>query len=610
MAYENFYQGASYALDADYGELFTGYRIPASQIGLATDPRTANQLQEASNKINPGGKVIEVSIVDPKIFESIPNQHLDEIRRLSKVTGTEVSLHGPAVEPSGYAGGGGGGLIWTEESRKSSEAQIMSAVERSHKLDSKGNIPVVFHPSYSLPEAEERYKENGKEIPKSMVIVDSRTGSVAGQLKEQPKYFPEYTKEGEKITKFNPQQELARANEESWVDNLHNLSYRAQWGEDILERTERLPNGEKISAETKQKLMELYSIENRDEAIEKIKNLPGVTKEYLNASFKTYDHANIYLRESYNSMRELYNRAYKEATKEDKSKLDAFAHEIEPLVKEGVGRDPAKLEQFSKLVEKGIKVLGSIKSPQLYKPLNNFLIDKTSDTFSNVAFHAYEKFGEKAPMISIENPPAGTALSRADDIKKLIEETRGKFVKRAKEKGYSGSEAERAAEKLIGATWDVGHINMLRRYGYDKADLVKETEKIAPFVKHVHLSDNFGFEHTEIPMGMGNVPLKDMMKKIGDKDIKKIVEAGNWYQYFQRPPLLETLEAAGSPLFAMKSPYWNQISGTYGNYSSGYGNMLPEQHFSLYGSGFSSLPTDLGGQIPGKQSRFSGTPTA
>jgi hypothetical protein len=34
---------------------------------------------------------------------------------------------------------------------------------------------------------------------------------------------------------------------------------------------------------------------------------------------------------------------------------------------------------------------------------------------------------------------------------------------------------------------------------------------------------------------------------------------------------------------------------------------LPEKHFSTYGTGFSSLPEELGGQIPGTQSRFSGT---
>jgi hypothetical protein len=37
---------------------------------------------------------------------------------------------------------------------------------------------------------------------------------------------------------------------------------------------------------------------------------------------------------------------------------------------------------------------------------------------------------------------------------------------------------------------------------------------------------------------------------------------------------------------------------------------MPEKHFSIYGGGFSGLPQELGGQIAGTQSRFSGTPNA
>jgi hypothetical protein len=57
----------------------------------------------------------------------------------------------------------------------------------------------------------------------------------------------------------------------------------------------------------------------------------------------------------------------------------------------------------------------------------------------------------------------------------------------------------------------------------------------------------------------------------------------------------------------MMGPYWNQMGGQ-GSYSSGMGNILPEQNFSIYGAGFTSLPTELGGQIAGRQSRMSGTP--
>ncbi len=158
----------------------------------------------------------------------------------------------------------------------------------------------------------------------------------------------------------------------------------------------------------------------------------------------------------------------------------------------------------------------------------------------------------------------------------------------------------------------MGHINLLRKGGFGKEKIIEETKKIAPYVKHVHLTDNFGFADTHLPIGMGEVPTKEMMKELEKAGYsgKHIVEAGGFVAQFKTSPHPYVLEALGSPLYsAYMQPFWNQARGTYGSYSAGYGTMLPEQHFSMYGAGFSTLPTELGGQLPGKQSRFSGTPT-
>ncbi len=179
------------------------------------------------------------------------------------------------------------------------------------------------------------------------------------------------------------------------------------------------------------------------------------------------------------------------------------------------------------------------------------------------------------------------------------------------------SEAQKAAEKLIGVTWDVGHINMLRKYGYGKEELIKQAETVAPLVKHVHLSDNFGFEHTELPMGMGNVPIKEILKKFGEEGFEgaKVIEAGNWWQHFspggkQNPPYVATLQALGSPIYSMNmAPYWNQVLGFEQGSYSGMGPILPQINYEMQGAGFSQLPPELGGQRPGAQgSRMSGRP--
>jgi hypothetical protein len=90
---------------------------------------------------------------------------------------------------------------------------------------------------------------------------------------------------------------------------------------------------------------------------------------------------------------------------------------------------------------------------------------------------------------------------------------------------------------------------------------------------------------------------------------KAIVEAGGFVQHFRTSPHPFALEALGSPIYAAyMQPLWAQARDLYGAYFAGYGTMLPEQHFSFYGAGFSGMPTELGGQMPGRQSRLSGTP--
>ena len=252
-----------------------------------------------------------------------------------------------------------------------------------------------------------------------------------------------------------------------------------------------------------------------------------------------------------------------------------------------------------------------IPAPQLYKPVEEFTQEKASTTLGNVAFESYKKFGDKSPIISIENPPYGTALGRAEDLKNLIEETRKKFVEKARKEGMSASQAEDASKKLIGATWDTSHISMMRKQGFGKEKLIEEAKLIAPFVKHVHLNDNFGSTHTDLPPGMATVPFKEILKEFEKAGVKgkKVFEGGAFFQHFQTSPHPYVLEALGSPLYGMHmAPYWNQIMATQGNYFAGYGQILPDQHFATYGAGFSGMPLELGGQIPGKQSRFAGAP--
>jgi len=596
MTYEYFYPGSKSRMEPDSGEFNTGYRMGAGSLALTTDGRTANQLQEVSNKLNTGAKVMELSGSDPGLLDSIPKQQFKEINRLSKLTGSEMTLHGPQVEASGYDKQG-----WSEANRQNTERQMNLAVERAHDLSSTGNIPVTFHSTSMLPEMEEKVMEtdkNGvrKPVSKEFYLVDPRTGAMLNPLKPTKRFFPGDVGEDGQPKPFNPQEELDRMNRDQWSQILGNINFSAMRGE------------QEINHIRDDNILKKYAeFRSNPKAYE---NIPDEEKKVLESQFRSLDNASIALKDAYRGLKDMYNMAYDEANEKDKQRLKEYADKVKKQVESGIEGNKDKILEFAGVIQEGLKALNDT-TPKLYRPMKEFVMDKSSTTFGNVALNAWKKFGDKAPVVSIENPPAGGGLSRAEDLKELIEKSRKKFEDAAVIEGYGRGEAREAAGKIIGATWDVGHINMLKKYGYEDKDIIKQSEIIAPFVKHVHLSDNFGMEHTELPMGMGNVPTKEIMEKLGKEGFsgKKVIEAFQWWQHFKSPPLVPTMEAFGSPLYPMiNQPSWNQVANTYGSYFAFPSAYMPETHFSLYGGGFSNLPQELGGQMPGKQNRLTGTP--
>ena len=140
------YQGSYSSLNTDYGSVFTGYRASASTIGVSTDPRTANILKEVSDKINPGQKVIELSLIDLGApLDTITKQQLEEVKRLGKLTGVDITVHGPITDASGFKG-----QVFSDSQREMVEKKLMNSIERSHEVDDKGIRMVTFHTSNEL----------------------------------------------------------------------------------------------------------------------------------------------------------------------------------------------------------------------------------------------------------------------------------------------------------------------------------------------------------------------------------------------------------------------------------------------------------------------------
>jgi len=579
---ENVYQGGYSTLDPNkaYSSSFTGYRIKTSELGAPTKPDTANQIQQVGQLLNQGIVPIEVGAISPEIFSQIPKQHFKEIERMAKLTGAKISVHSPIVEPSGSGEQG-----WSEIQRQAAERQLNDVVEKSYELDSKGRVPITIHSTGTMGSEYSPDKEKGKKISK-LVVVDRDSGKPIQILEEERLYYPKGNLE--KGSPYTPEDRLNSLNHTQWEDSINQSFFNKERADEILQK-----NAIQI-----QQL--LGDIENK-----KISAKTGLTPIQKSA----YDHmqnAKVYLDNTQQHVESLFNRAWKNTEGDEEGR--EILKDVSKRYKEDIrNRTPMGQSQAVQNVLDGLREV----HPKILVSMEDFALDKSSQTFSNVAFTAFEKFDKEGhiPKINIENMPSGMAFASMGDMNKLIIESKNKFAQRLmNEKGLSESTAQRKADEVIGMTLDVGHLNISKKQGFTDKDLLREVEEISKHVKHVHLTDNFGFSDSHLPPGMGNVPFKQILEKLEKAGFKgnKIVEAGGFVQHFQTSPYLPSLEGLGSPMYSSGlGPYWNQSLGFQQGYSSGYGMMLPSNNYQTFGAGFSQLPSELGGEMAGAGGKFS-----
>ena len=609
---KNLYQGGYSSIDPTKNEYFTGYNVGGGSLGLTTDPRAAMKLSnDFSTKLSSGVKHIELALVSPELFDNVPKQQLREVNRLAKLTGAEVSVHAPVMDAAGYTRDG----RWSEAQREMEENKIVSFAERSHEVNPAGNTTVVFHSADGIGASTwEKLGDANSRKAKKLIVVDRESGGMAaleGETLHYPDMGPSLKEEVrrnlvqgkrdvstigdndfekfdlETGKKYTPEMRLKSQNNTKWDNEIKKILFETEAAEKTLRNIHP-------------KFREAYVLMGANK-LDPSTLSPGELEE-----LKKIDFAAKHLEEASLNLRSSFSKAYQLFKEDGNEEALKKLKELSSEYQKNLGmQDDKSLRQYDPQIQSNaiVKITEKLSSltPRQFVPIEEFAVEKSAQTFGNAAFKAYEKLGDKAPIIAIENPPASQiGLSTGEDLKNLVVRSREQFAKKLmEEKKLKKKEAEKIAEKFIGATWDVGHINMLRAQGFGEKDIIKETERIAPYVKHVHLSDNFGLEHTELPMGMGNVPMKEIMKRLGQKgfEAKKIIEAGQWWQVMQKPPLTESMEGLGAHFYTGGAgPTWTQASGLYQGYNGGLvGQWLPQTNYETFGTGFSTLPPELGG---------------
>lgn len=661
--YHNFVYGANDAFQLKespigYNELNPNEKFAfyGKNMAIPGGIQTANQLQELANTLNQGVVNVELGPLQPDILEQIPKQHFGEAYRLAKLSGAKISMHGPIMDLGGFGQQG-----YSDAQRQYAENQLKSILERAHDFDPEGNVPVVFHttagtPAFELRKGhrihglteEEREQLKFPEEAYTGVAVNQITGQIA-PLQYEERY--EFGAGKEHANAFHPTRRLNSLNATEWdneqlrvqtyLEDMRKLGERLQG---INQQAEYLKYGEKQGVLNSEEQRRLENYEREVDVIQgHLHNLGQLTKsqlgdmwtkveKYAESSekdkfFKDYanptneqEHARIIYKEAQKKFNELESarEAFDKARRDPR--IDA-EKKRELLNTAGV-----KEEEYYKQVT---TAMAHMPTPQVYKPVNDFAREKVSDTVASAVFHAYGEFQENAPLLALENYFPDLVLGNAEGLRDVVLESRKKFEsKLISERGISEEEAKRISAKLIGATWDTGHINTLRKSGYSHEDVLKEAETIAKanVVKHVHINDTFGFTDSHLPPGMGNAGVNEqlaILEKFSEEKFRAVVEAGAFVAQFKSSPHAFGLESLNTPIYqplfddrGALMPFrpgvdltWRGNTDVYDNYPMAFGNMLPELHHrDVYGAGFSNLPSELGGQMGGDKSRFAGTP--
>ncbi len=664
---------------------YKGYTSKSNEkhwaLGAPSNPTIARQLEEFNKLLNQGIKNIEIGTISSDKFEQIPQQHFDEVRRLAKLTDAKPSVHAPLLDLAGFQEN-----RWREEQRSSTEQQVFSILERSHQLtikDKSGKIesvPVVFHAGntfsqeYGVPYDEKNHKDglykeeyekdqNGnitvKKIPtdiRAMAVINQDTGEITGVAHEK-----KFRLGSDKEEIWDVDKRLRSLNASQWDQERLKLLNHQKEIEDLKEKMNiKIKQNEaidKTNLSRDENYQQIHStnfseIERMRRHIEEINKI--LDSEYESTynklvKFAPKEHKDE-LNEVFKKVKEQYKKdqeqiiAVKISINEDRKKFSEAKEnnnkeEMMRLQHEIYQKSLLDLELNSQQSKKVVTVLGNpeLPTPEIWTPIKEFAVEKTAETVAGAVSKLYEKLKkegkqDETPFIALENFFVHTPMSTAEKLREAVELSREKLSEKLQSKegaNLSKEDAKKAAEKLVGATWDVGHINNIRKAGYEgeelKQKMLEQAKIIADVTKHVHITDNFGFFDSHLPPGMGNVPIKDIMEQMEKTWAKMaeegkllntprgIVEAGGFVAEIGQNPTIGILEYFNSPLFKMSpSPYWG--GGPRGGIAHGYSGYretfleFPQQHFNLYGSSFTTLPKTVGGQVGNESSRFSGTP--
>jgi len=203
-------------------------------------------------------------------------------------------------------------------------------------------------------------------------------------------------------------------------------------------------------------------------------------------------------------------------------------------------RDNQRIIEASRqsLVQGWPRLSDVIEQLRKIMPLKDYGLEKMADAFAELAEYSISVSSDNLIRLAIENLPSPQMYgSAASELLEIIDESRKHLAFRLQKKGYGNSECRRLTKELIGATLDIGHLNLQRQFYRRDAFhkwMVSQARDLtkADIIFNLHLSDNYSTDDSHLLIGEGNSPIKEILGALIDSGYKGFI----------------VVESAGSPV--------------------------------------------------------------
>lgn len=462
--------------------------------------------------------------------ESVSTLEREAIRQLAKINEVQLSTHAtPNVAISGITQQG-----FSEERREEALFEVKKAIDFA--ADAAGGGPVVLHAQefprsivekYGKPEEQYRFEQYPTEKEKAILpLVDEKTGQLINLRRDIPISEPIIDeKTGDPVRDEEGKIKVVTRDFDYYENKFDKLSVeeKKHYSNDVGKYF--YAQYAKRSIEQAEGQAEYYDEKVRE--LEKVRNSYANIKKEVIDKAKNKDYAASLIAEKLGGFEKFTPEEIGVLTKDPSEFMEKRIKDINRSIqgwREGVISARRQSHQLQEEVER-------------IKPIEDYGVKKSAEAIGRAATYAYDKEQERnleRPLVIVpENWTPEVYGSHPEELKQLVQESRKAMVNQlVKEKHIDKEKANRIAEDRIKATFDIGHLNMWRKYfkGSDKEFKQWVDQQVQGLLKdkiigHVHITDNFGYHDEHLTPGEGTAPVREFLQKLEEKGYKGTIVA-------------------------------------------------------------------------------------